>query len=140
MSVSSNSRAGGTLPNNSRRLAIERAGLAVQREAELGLEARGAQHAHRVLAIARDRIADQLQAPRGDVFDAAGVVPDREVGDVVVQRVGGEVAAPHVVVDGAVGVVAQDAAVLVGDAIFVVIVARRRRDANDRARRSGELP
>ncbi len=38
------------------------------------------------------------------------VVPDREVGDVVVERVGGEVAPPHVLVDGAVDVVAQDAA------------------------------
>jgi hypothetical protein len=121
LSVSSNRRAGGTLPNNSRS-SDRGAGGAVERETELRLEARGAQHAHRVFAVTRDRVADELQAARGDVFDTAGVIPDREVGDVVVQRVRGEVAAPHVVVDVAVDVVAQDAAVFVGDAVLVVIV------------------
>ena len=41
--------------------------------------------------------------------DTADVVPDREVGDVVVERVGGEIAPPDVLVDRAVDVVAQDA-------------------------------
>src|SRR5690348_7352465 len=86
------------------------AGLAVEREAQLGLETRGTQHAHGIFAITRGRVADELQPARGNVFDTARVVPDREVGDVVIERVGGEVTAPDVVVDGAVGVVAQDAA------------------------------
>jgi hypothetical protein len=123
LSVSSNSRAGGTLPNNSFSWRNRRTRFAVEREAELRLEARRAQHANRILAVACDRIADQLETPRADVLDAARVVPDREVRDVVVQRVGREIAAPDVVVDGAVGVVAQDAAVLVGDAILVFVVA-----------------
>ena len=71
------------------------------------------------------------------VLDAADVVPDREVLDVVVQRVGGEVAAPDVFVDRAVEVVAQDAAALVEHAVAafvdaVVLVDRRVRGAEGR--------
>ena len=98
------------------------AGLAIEREAQFGFEARCSQHAHRVLAITRHGVAYQLQAPRRDVLDATRVIPDREVRDVVVQRVRGEIPAPDVIVDGAVSVVAQDAPVFVGDAVFIVLV------------------
>src|SRR5262249_37428650 len=78
-------------------------------------------------AIARFRIADEPQAARLDVFEAADVIPEREVRDVVVERVRGEVTAPDIVVDGAVDVVAQDAAPRVeqplGVAFFVEAVA-----------------
>ncbi len=108
-SVSSNSRAGGTPPSSSRSGAIGAAVAGSMLKAELRLEARRAQHAHRILAKARLRIADQPQRARRDVLRAADVVPEREVGDVVVERIGGEVAPPDILVDRAVDVVAQDA-------------------------------
>ena len=73
------------------------------------LKARRPQHPHRIFAIARLRIADQLQAPRRDILCAADVVPQGEIGDVVVKRVGGEIPPPHILVDRAVDVVINDA-------------------------------
>ena len=93
----------------------------VDLEAELRLEACRAQHAHGILAKAGLRIADQPQAPGGDVFHAADVVPDGEVGDVVVERIGREIAAPDVFVDGAVDVVPQDASGLIEFALGILI-------------------
>ena len=86
-------------------------GRRLERKSELGLEARGAQHAHRILAIARLRIADHAQPVRREILRAADVVPDRKVGDVVVERVDGEIAPPDVLLDAAVDVVAQQPAV-----------------------------
>ena len=80
-------------------------------EAELRLEAHGTKHPDRILAVARLGIADQPDRAGADVLDAADVIPDREVLDVVVQRVAGEVAAPDVLVDRAVDVVAKQAPV-----------------------------
>src|SRR5579863_1641362 len=77
-------------------------------ESELRLEARGAQHPHWVLAVARLGIADETELARGNVLDAAHVVPNGKVGDVVVERVGGEIAPPDVLIDRAVDVVAQN--------------------------------
>jgi hypothetical protein len=86
-----------------------RFGVGMQREAELPGKPRRAQHAYRVLAIAGLRIPDQPQYASLGVRHAAHVVPDRVVLDVVVQRVGREIAAPDVFLDRA-EVVAQDAA------------------------------
>ena len=86
-------------------------------------EPRGAQHAHRILAVARVRIADQAQQARLHVGIAAGVVADREILDRVIQRIGGEVAADRVLLDGSVDVVAQDAAALVHLAVALDIAA-----------------
>ena len=77
-------------------------------KAELRLEARGAEHPHRILAKARLRIADQPERPRLDVLGPADIVPEREVGDVVIERVDGEVSPPDVLVNRAVDVVSQD--------------------------------
>ena len=105
-----------------------RARALVQREAELGLEAHGAQHPHRILAVARLGIADQAQRARTDVGDAAGEIPDREVLDVVVERVAGEVAAPDVLVDRAVDVVAQQPTAMI---VHEIGVRARRRPVAD---------
>ena len=86
-------------------------------EAELRLEADGSQHPDRVLAIARLGIPDQADRAGADVLEAADVIPDREVLDVVVQRIAGEVAAPDVLVDRAVDVVAKQASVVVVHAV-----------------------
>ena len=53
-------------------------------------------------------IADEAQASRLHIFEAAAVIPHRKIGDVVVQRIGGEIPSPNVLVDGAVDVVAQN--------------------------------
>ena len=98
-----------------------RARRLVDGEAELRLETHSAQHPHRVLAIARLGVADQAQRARAHVLDAADVVPDREVLDVVVEGVAGEVATPHVLVNGPVDVVAQEPTPLVVRAIDVAV-------------------
>jgi hypothetical protein len=82
----------------------------VDPEAELRLETRRAQHAYRVFPKACLRITDQPQAPGRNVFDTAAIVPNGEVGYVVVERIGREIAAPDVFINGAVDVVPQDAA------------------------------
>ena len=84
-------------------------GRRLDRKAELRFEARRAQHAYRILAIARLRIPDEAQRARGDVLRAVHVVPEREVRDVVIERVRREVAPPDILVDRAVDVIAQDA-------------------------------
>ena len=89
--------------------------IRMDREAELCRETRGSQHAHRVLAVPRLRIADQAQLPRLDVGHAAGEVPDRKISDVVVKGIGREVPAPDVFLDGPVDVVADQPTGLRGD-------------------------
>ena len=86
-------------------------------EPELRLEADGSQHPDRVLPIACLGIPDQADRAGADVLEAADVVPDREVLDVVVQRIAGEVAAPDILVDSAVDVVAKQASAVVVDAV-----------------------
>ena len=84
-------------------------GARVDRKIELRREPHRAQHAHRILPVARFRIADQLQAPRPHVAHPIHEVPDGEVVDVVVEAIGREIAPPHVLFDGSVDVVPQDA-------------------------------
>jgi hypothetical protein len=95
-------------------LADRRAGRRVDGQAQLGAEARGAQHAHRVFAVAHARVADHAQRLLLQVGHAVVVVDDGFVGGVVVQRVDGEVAAGGVFGHRAEHVVAQHAAVFVG--------------------------
>jgi hypothetical protein len=59
-----------------RHLLDRRARLRLDLEAELGREADGADDPHRVLAVARDRVADHPQQLLLGVLDAAVVVDD----------------------------------------------------------------
>lgn len=79
-------------------------------EAELGREAHDAQHAHRVFAITRGRIADHAQKARANVGHAVVIIQHRLRCRIVVHRVDGEVAARRVFVLLAPHVVAQHAA------------------------------
>ncbi len=90
-------------------------------EGQLRLETRRPQHAHGVLPETRLGIADQFQLVCGDIFLTADVVPERKVGDVVVERVAGEIPAPHVRVDRAVDVVANDSPGLIRHPLGIVI-------------------
>src|ERR1700690_690750 len=85
-------------------------GTGLDAEIQLGREAHGAQHAHRILAIARVRVADEPQAPRPDILDTADEIPNREILDAVIESVRREVAAPNILADRSIDVVAQDAA------------------------------
>ncbi len=92
---------------------------------QLGGQAHGAQHAHRILAVAGLGIADGAQAALVDVLQRADVIDQREVLDAVVQRVDGEVPANHVFFPRAVDVVAQDAiAVQTGVGFVLGLVVR----------------
>ena len=91
-----------------------RGGLRVDGDAELRGEPHRAQHAHRVLAQARHRRADELEPAGADVRDASDVIPDFLLGRVEVQRVDREVAARRILGLRAVDVVRQQPPVLVG--------------------------
>ena len=62
-------------------------GARLDREVEFGRETHRAQHAHRILAVAGFRIADQLQAPRAHVAHAIDEIPNGEIFDVVIKTV-----------------------------------------------------
>ena len=110
---SSNSRAGGTPSSRYASARIGRSVRGLNGKIEFRREPHCAQHAHRILAIAGLRIADQLETPRLDIAHAIDEIPDREILDVVVKPVGGEIAPPNVLFDGAVDVVAQNASRLI---------------------------
>ena len=81
-----------------RHFADRRPRLRLDLEAELGGEAHRADDAHRVFAVARDRVADHAQQLLARILDAAVVVDDDLADRVVVHRVDGEVA-PRSVLD-----------------------------------------
>src|SRR5690606_25480526 len=79
---------------------------------------------------------DQHQPPAADVLYAADVVPDTEVGDVVVEGVAGEIPPPGIFLDAAVDVVPEDAAFHVVGHVGVVVQrggGPERRDLDDLA-------
>jgi ATP-dependent Clp protease adapter protein ClpS len=82
-------------------------------EAQARGEAHYAQHANRVFAVTRFRLADDAQRLVADVGDAAVVVQHLLRRRVVVHRIDGEVAPHRVLVLRPEAVVAQDAAVFI---------------------------
>ncbi len=101
--------------------ADRRARRRVDDQPELGRQAHGAQHAHRVFAVAGARLADHAQGLLLEVADAVVVVDHCLRGRVVVQRVGREVAPGGILGLAAEDVVVQHAAVLV---LFCVGIER----------------
>ncbi len=107
------------------RLASRRIGARVAASSvrtELRRHAHRAQHAHRVLAVARLRIADHAQHAFAQVGQSAVVSDDLAAAGVVVQRVDAEVAPARVFLLRAEYVVAQHASVLV---LLVSLEVRR---------------
>ena len=100
----------------------------VDLETELGGKAHHAQHAHRVFAETCVRIADHPHHAGLEVGDAAGVILDREIADVVIERVHRDVAPHRVLVLGTEHVVGQQPAgrvhIVVGFAVFFTGVRR----------------
>src|SRR5712691_2936722 len=92
----------------------------VDGEAELRREARGAQHPHRVLAVARPRVADDAHGLAPQVSQAVVVIENGLVGRIVVQGVDREVAPDGVVLARAVDVVAHYATMLIDDMVAFV--------------------
>ena len=74
------------------RLGDRRGGLLLEREAQLGHEAHRADDAHRVFAVAGERVADQAQQLLLHVGQAVVVIDHHLALGVVVHRVDGEVA------------------------------------------------
>ena len=102
------------------------------REAEAGGELAGPHHAHRVLLEAHVGVADRADQLRLEIGDPADVVDDREVGDVVEQRVDREVAPEGVLLRRAEGVVAGDQQVA---RLAVLIAGSAGRGGRSRPRR-----
>ena len=95
--------------------------LAFDVESELAGEAHRAQHPDGILAIALGCGADEPQRAIAYVGVASGEVDDGTVAMIVVEAVDREVAAPGVLLQGAVDVVAHDASV---DAHMIRIAGR----------------
>lgn len=74
---------------------------------QLGGEAHGAQHPHRIFAVAGLGIANELQLALGQVFQPALEIVQGEILGAVIEGVDGKVAALGILFDGAVDVVAQ---------------------------------
>ncbi len=74
---------------------------------QLGGKAHGAQHPHRVFAVAGLGIANKLQLALRQIFQPALEIVQGEILDAVVEGVDGEVAALGILFDGAVDVVTQ---------------------------------
>src|SRR5690606_22882590 len=80
----------------------------VDSKVELCRETYRSQHPHGIFAQALVRVSNEDQPPEAHVLDASNVVPDAEVGNVVIQRVTGEIPAPDVFFDLPVDVVAEN--------------------------------
>ena len=105
-----------------RRQLVDRAARIVfDFESELAGEPHRAQHPHRVLAIALDRVADEPQPAVAQVGMASSEIDDDVLTMIVVEAVHREVAAPCVLFERAVHVVAHDPPV---DAHMVRIAGR----------------
>ena len=96
----------------------------MQLEAELGGEADGTQNPHRVFPKPPLGIADDAQRAVLDVFQTVAIVEQDMLDGIVVERIGREVATKGVLVDGAVGVVAQDDALARHQRAMTVVVVR----------------
>ena len=86
--------------------------IGVDLEPQLHSKANRPQHAHRVFPITHFRLPDEAHHAGFQVLHATRVVDHGEVGDVVVQRVDGEIAPQRILFQRAVDVVADDHAVL----------------------------
>ena len=87
--------------------------IAVDREAQPRCQRDRPEHAHRVLLESHHRVPDGANQLPLHVLEPAAVVDHRERGDVVEQRVDGEVAPERVLFGRAEGVVAPDQTVVV---------------------------
>ncbi|MNO99959.1 hypothetical protein D3C76_917440 [compost metagenome] len=117
----------GNLAQHGGQAADGRGAVLLDIETQLGGEARGPQHAHRVFLVALLGDADQPHQAIADVMHAVCVVEDALGGRVVIQRIDGEVAALGVVFQAAIDVVAQDAAAFVARclvAVFLILALR----------------
>ncbi|MNZ99873.1 hypothetical protein D3C78_1192150 [compost metagenome] len=79
---------------------------------QLGGETHGAQHAHRIFAVARFRITNQTNHALFQILYAAHEITHRKIGHAVVKAVDGEIATLGVFFDRTKNVVAQQHAVL----------------------------
>ena len=114
---------GRDVPDEIRKLADWPARVFVDGKIELGREAHGAQHAHRVFAVARGRMADHAQRFSFDVGHSVVIVDHGFRHRVVIQRVDREIAPRGVFLLRAEDVVAQDAPLLVGLCALAVVAA-----------------
>ena len=97
--------------------------LGIDRQPQLGGQADGAQHAHRILTVARLRLADHAQRLLPQVGDAVVVVDDGFRRRVVIQRIDREIPARGVFCLAAEDVVAQNPPLLVDQRLATAVLA-----------------
>src|SRR4051812_23778300 len=81
-------------------------------ESEFGCKADGPQHAYRIFPVALDRFADEANHPSVQVGEPTDIIGQAEIRDIVIERIDGKIAAPYVLFDCAVYIVAENTAVL----------------------------
>src|SRR5210317_1655962 len=86
---------------------------------QLGGKADRAQHTYRILSHAHLGIADQYDAFPHDVLEPARVIPNAEIGNVVIQRIAREITPPDILVNGTIDVIPQDAPFVI--AVMIVV-------------------
>ena len=86
--------------------------LGLDAELETGGKGQGPEHAHRVLQNPAFGVPDHADHPGPEVLQPAHVVVDREIGDIVVEAVDGEIAAEGILLRASEGVVEPDARLL----------------------------
>ena len=92
---------------------------------KFGGKANRPKHSHRVFTQAGLRVTDQHQPSALDVFHATGVIPDTEVGNIVIERVAGEIASPDIFVDRAINIVTKNPALVIEGRVNIGIFVIR---------------
>ena len=80
----------------------------VQTKTELGGKTHGPQHTHRVFTVALFGIADQADQSGLQIVQTAGVIQYREVFDIVIQGIYGEITALSVFLNGTIDIITAD--------------------------------
>ena len=106
---------------------------AVDRKTELAGESHGSKHTDRILAKTLPWITYQHQPLTFHILEAARVIPNAKISDVVVQRIAGEIAPPDILIDRAVDIVSKDTAFLIvgGVVVFMIRGSPESGDLND---------
>jgi len=120
-----------------RKLEQRRLGIRMNPQAQFRGEPHGAQHAHRIFSIALLRVPDHANHAALQILDTTDVIQHREITHVVVECIDREIPPLHVLLDGAVDVVAEDPSLVIEAARLVVrilvVQTAERRHFNDLA-------
>ena len=97
----------------------------VDRKTELSGEPNCSKHTHWIFAQALRRVTNHHKSFMLYVLKTTRVVPNTEIGDVVIQRVTGEIPPPNIFFNHAVDVVTNNAAFHIVGGVVIFMIRRR---------------